>query len=118
MRAMKVLTAGGGSYLTGSEIADAVVRYGLALAKRRDVDLVDIPFVGDGQVRRAIFTIGWRYEAQSVTCAVDGDELVEVGTTFALDAKANAVARRRAHAFTAEEAAALTWPEPGGDLTL
>jgi hypothetical protein len=115
---MKLLTAGRGSYLTGSEIADAVVRYGLALAKRRDVDLVDIPFVGDSGVRRAIFTIGWRYEARSVTCAIDGEELVEVGTTFALDAKANAVARRRAHAFTPEEAAALTWPEPGGGPAL
>jgi hypothetical protein len=115
---MKVLTAGGGSYLTGSEIADAVVRYGLALAKRRDVDLVDIPFVGDGQVRRAIFTIGWRCDTRSVTCAADGEELVELGTTFALDAKANAVARRRAHAFSPEEAAALTWPEAGGDPAL
>jgi hypothetical protein len=115
---MKVLTAGGGSYLTGSDIADAVVRYGLALARRRDVDLVDIPFVGDGQVRRAIFTVGWRCETRSITCADEGDELVEVGTTFALDAKANAVARRRAHAFTADEAAALTWPDPGGDQAL
>jgi hypothetical protein len=115
---MKLLTAGGGSYLTGSEIADAVVRYGLALAKRRDVDLVDIPFLSDGRVRRAIFTIGWRYEARSVTSAVHGEELVEVGTTFALDAKANAVSRRRAHAFSPEEAAALMWPEPSGEGAL
>lgn len=115
---MKLLTAGGGSYLTGSEIADAVVRYGLALARRRDIDLVDIPFVGDGGVRRALFTIGWRYEARSVTCISDGEELVEVGTTFALDAKAHAVSRRRAHAFTPEEAAALSWPEPEGDPAL
>lgn len=111
---MKVLTAGGGSYLTGSDIADAVVRYGLALAKRRDVDLVDIPFVGDGEVRRAAFTIGWRCDTRTVTCAHDGEELIEVGTTFALEAKANGIAGRRAHPFTTEEAAALTWPELGG----
>ena len=115
---MKVLTAGGGSYLTGSEIADAVVRYGLSLAKRRDVDLVDIPFVRDGRVNRASFTVGWRCDARTVTCADEGDELIEVGTTFELEAKANGIARRRARAFTSEEAAALTWPDLGGDPAL
>jgi hypothetical protein len=115
---MKLLTVGGGSYLTGSDIADAVLRYGLALAKRRDVDLVDIPYLGEGHVRRAAFTIGWRCETRAVTCAAEGDELVELGTTFALDGKASAATQRRARPFTADEAAALSWPTTGPDHVL
>jgi len=115
---MKVLTVGGGSYLTGSAIADAVLRYGLALAKRRDIDLVDIPFLGDGGVRRALVTIGWRYEMRAVTAPTEGEELEEVGTTFALDDKASAATEKHARPFTPEEAATLVWPEADGGPAL
>jgi hypothetical protein len=115
---MKLLNVGGGSYLTGSDIADAVLRYGLVLAKRRDIDLVDIPFVVGGRVKRAAFMIGWRCETRAVTWAVEREELVEVGTTFALDGKASAARERQARAFTPEEAAALTWPDAEGGPAL
>ena len=113
---MKLLTVGGGVYLTGSAIADAVLRYGLALSKRRDVDIVEIPYVAEyGDVRRAEFTIGWRHKVQAVTQAFEGEELVEVGTTFALDERTAATRIARGLPFTAEEAAELNWAEPDGD---
>ena len=116
---MKMLTVGGGSYLTGSAIADAVLRYGLALAKRRDVDLVDIPYLaGAGDVRRAEFMIGWRHTVQAVTQTIDGEELVEVGTAFAIDEKATATMVPRARPFTPDEAAALSWADPDGGAAI
>jgi hypothetical protein len=116
---MKMLTVGGGSFLTGSAIADAVLRYGLALAKRRDVDVVDIPYLaGIDDVRRAEFTIGWRHAVQAVTRSVAGDELVELGTTFSIDGKATAATIARAHPFTPEEADELTWPDLDDGLAI
>jgi len=109
---MKLLTTSVGSYLTGTAIADAVLRYGLTLAKRRDVDIVDIPYLGeDGEVRRARFTIGWRYDIQATTQPTFGAELVEAGTAFALEGKAGSLAAVRAGEFSSEEAAEITWPE-------
>jgi hypothetical protein len=115
---MKVLIAGGGSYLTGSDIADAVLRYGLALAKRRELDLVDIPVLVGGAVRRAVFTIGWRCETRAETCVTEGDELVEAGTTSALAGKASAAGAKSAHPLTTEDAAALSWPDTDADPAL
>lgn len=116
---MKMLTVGGGSYLTGSAIADAVLRYGLALAKRRDIDLVEIPYLtGGGAIRRAEFTIGWRHNVQAVTRPLHGDELVEVATTFAIDGKAAAAAVARARPFSPGEAGELFWPEPDGEIVI
>lgn len=115
---MKILNVGGGSYLTGSDIADAVLRYSLALARRRDLDLVDIPFVMGGAVRRATFVVGWRCEPQAVTSTAEGEELIEPGTTFALDGKADAATAPCARPFTPDEAAALTWPDSDADPAL
>lgn len=115
---MKVLIAGGGSYLTGSDIADAVLRYGLALAKRRELDLVDIPVLVGGAVRRAVFTIGWRCETRAETCRTEGDELFEDGTTAALAGKASAAGAKRAHPLSVEDAAALSWPDTAADPAL
>jgi hypothetical protein len=116
---MKMLTVGGGSFLTGSAIADAVLRYGLALAKRRDIDLVEIPYLaGGGAIRRAEFMIGWRQNVQAVTRPIHGDELVEVATTFAIDGKAAAATIPRARPFTPDEAAELYWPESEGEVVI
>lgn len=116
---MKLLTAGGGSYLTGSAIADAVLRYGLVLARRRDIDLVDIPYrTAEGLVRRVAFTIGWRYDIQAVTSEAAGDELVEAGTTLAIEEKADAPAGSSAHPFTPEEAAGFEWPDLYGEYAV
>lgn len=67
---MKTVITTSGSFLTGGELADAVAAYGLALARARELDVVDIPFVtADGAPRRVQLRIGWRIDT-----AVTGDE--------------------------------------------
>jgi hypothetical protein len=101
---MKLLTNRNGSYLTGTEIADAVLHYGLVLARRREIDIVNVPFVGsDGVVRRAELTIGWQAEVTAVSDAEPTDELLEVDTIVAIYAKADSLGAVHALPFTQEE---------------
>jgi len=103
---MKLITSRVGSYLTGSEIADAVMRYGLALARKQQLDLVEIPFVSnDGSVRRAQFTVGWQVETAAISRVEPSDELVESDTAELLNAKADSVGVISARPFSAEELA-------------
>jgi hypothetical protein len=101
---MKVLTNRIGSYTTGTEIADAVLRYGVALARRGDVDLVDIPFVEEnGTISRVELTIGWQADIAAVSRTDAEDELVEADTILALYDKARAIGIVQAQAFSREE---------------
>ena len=103
---MKLITSRAGSYLTGTEIADAVMRYGLALARKQELDLIEIPFVSnDGSVRRAQFTIGWQVETASISRVEPSDELLEADTAELLNAKADRVGVLSARPFSAEELA-------------
>jgi len=116
---MKLLTNRYGAYLTGDDIADAVVHYGLALARRQELDVVDIPFRnGDGTIGRVQLTIGWLTEtAATTTSAMSAgavDELVEVDTSLSMYDKAESTGVIRARAFSAEEASRLKWD---ADLT-
>ena len=45
---MKVLTTVQGSYVTGSELADAVLRCHDAVTAAREIDCISVPFVHDG----------------------------------------------------------------------
>lgn len=56
---MKLLTNSVGTYATGDAVADAVLRYALALARAQELDVVDVPFVADGEHARVQITIGW-----------------------------------------------------------
>jgi hypothetical protein len=109
---MKILSNRNGSYLTGTEIADAVLHYGLVLAKKRDVDIVNVPFVGsDGLVRRVELTIGWQADTVAVSDAAPAEELLEVDTILAIYAKAESVGVIHARAFTDEERdQSMLWP--------
>jgi hypothetical protein len=87
---MKTIRTANGSFLTGNEIADGVTAYGLALARAREVDVVDIPFVSDdGSVNRAEFRIGWLIETVVTADEQPADELIDVGTIFDLLAKSH-----------------------------
>jgi hypothetical protein len=94
---MKLIRTSGDSFLTGAEIADAVTTYGLALARARELDVVDIPFVtGDGSVCRAQLRIGWLID----TVVVDDemprpDELIELETIFDLLGRSRALTTAR-----------------------
>lgn len=107
---MKVLINRNGSYLTGDDLADAVMQYGLALARRREMDIVDIPFVAsDGWVRRVQLTVGWNVDTTSTSSDEASDELVESDTTRALNAKADSIDVLQAHPFSDDEIARLRW---------
>lgn len=108
---MKVLINRNGSYLTGDELADAVMDYGLALARNREIDIVDIPFLAsDGSVGRVQLTVGWNLDTTSTSAADANHELLEPETTRALNAKADSIEALHAHPFSLEEVAQLRWP--------
>ena len=86
--AMKTIVTSSGAFLTGTEIADAVTAYGLALARVRALDVVDIPFVtADGSLHRAEFRIGWGVDMVVDSDEQPADELIEVDTILDLIAK-------------------------------
>src|SRR5512141_1137382 len=86
---MKRIFHPGGSVVTGSDLADAVLHYAEALSNRRQVDVVDIPVIGEGRLTgRAQFLIGSASQLVSVTAEAAEIELVEHGTTELLRRKA------------------------------
>ena len=110
---MKVLTNSTGSFLTGDGIADVVMRYGIALANRRHVDVVTIPVIDHaGTEQQADIAIGWHIELAAVTTAYDGAELLDAVTISDIMVKVRAERPARTRAFTHDEVAALQWP-PG-----
>lgn len=111
---MKLLSNRNGSFLTGDDIADAVLHYGLALARRHELDVVDIPFrAGDGTVGRVQLTIGWLTETvATATSAMSSggiDELVDMETSMSIYDRAESTGVIRARPFSAEEATRLRW---------
>lgn len=93
---MKTVITPSGAFLTGTEIADAVTAYALALARVRALDVVDIPFVAsDGSLRRAQFRIGWQVETAVTSDEQPADELLEVDTILELHAKSRSTTLAR-----------------------
>lgn len=113
---MKSIRTARGSFLTGSEIADAVTAYGLALARMRALDVVDVPYLAnDGSVHRAQFRIGWLIETvvthdQRRTDDLT-DELIDVGTIFDLLGKASSITASRKRGEWSEAADGVNWDE-------
>jgi hypothetical protein len=89
---MKTIRTTCGSFLTGTEIADAVTAYGLALARAHELDVVDIPFLTeDGWINRAELRIGWLIETVVTADEQKVDELMDVDTTFDLLARSRSL---------------------------
>ena len=85
---MKRIYHPGGSIVTGTALADAVMLYAEALSNRRETDVVDIPVVAaDGSQGRAQFLIGSSSQLVSVTSTESEWELTEIATTQALQDK-------------------------------
>ncbi len=107
---MKYVATQSGRFLTGTELADAVQWYGVALERMQRVDLVDIPVIeADGRGARATLTVGWWAETATITAPDGEDELTEVDTVIALYEKAGAVRPIHAYPFSAEEIEAMSW---------
>lgn len=111
---MKIITNRTGSYLTGDDLADATMQYGLALARMRDLDVIDIPFVSPaGVVLRVQLTVGWGADTAVTTTFNRHEELIEIDTELRMRASADALTTVRAHPFTEEELAELQWESVG-----
>ena len=108
---MKLLSNRTGSYLTGNEIADAVMHYGLALTRDHQVDVVNIPFLAsEGVVARVELVIGWLIDTASIARGAIGDELFEVDTIVGMYSRAAALQSMKGHAFSEQEIADMQWP--------
>jgi hypothetical protein len=82
---VKTIVTSTGSFLTGTEIADAVTAYGLALARARRSDVIDIPFItADGSVSRVELRIGWLVETAATAVEDPAEELLEIDTIIDL----------------------------------
>lgn len=93
---MKRIVTAYGSFATGTELADAVTRYGVALARRHTVDVVDLPFVTeDGPIERVQLRVGWLCDFATVSMSGAPGELVEVDTLIALIRRTESVEGRR-----------------------
>ena len=108
---MKYLATQSGRFLTGTELADAVQHYGLALERSHQLALVEIPVIeSDGRDARATFAIGWSADTATITAPDRADELTEVDTVIELYERAEGTGVIRAHPFSASELEALSWP--------
>ena len=109
---MKLLINRSGSYLTSTGIADAVLHYGLLLARQQEIDIVNVPFVdSDGQTRRVQFTIGWQSDTTAVWDGNAVDELPEADTIRDLYARAEALGVNHAQPFRdGEREQVVQWP--------
>ena len=105
---MKRIFHAGGSVVTGSDLADAVLQYAERLSTRGQVEVVDIPVQGDGgQLGRAQFLIGAASQLTSVTSPASTRELVDSDITAGL--------RRKALAPMAMAVAQVGWTGDGLD---
>jgi hypothetical protein len=68
----------GGEYLTGDEIAVALLEYGESLAEAGVAGMVEIPIIADeGQRVQATFLIGPASQIVATDAEAAGDELVD-----------------------------------------
>lgn len=86
---MKALTTRVGTYVTGDAVADAVLSYALALARRQRLDLVELPFrAAGGEVSRVQIRVGWMVDVDSISQQEQrGPELTDAATTDDLKAR-------------------------------
>jgi len=109
---VKLLTNRSGSYLTSTGIADAVLHYGLLLARSQEIDIVNVPFVdSDGATRRVQFTVGWQSDTSAISDANPDDDLSEADTIQEVLSKARALRWNHAQPFTDDEREhVVQWP--------
>jgi hypothetical protein len=114
---VKVLSNTVGSFLTGSAIADAVMALNLALTRRHQVDIVDIPFIdSDGNQCRVQLTVGWHVELVTQTNASTMVELLEPDTIRDFTDRTAGMSEPVALTFTLEELRDIAWEEDGALL--
>ncbi|MFP3465345.1 hypothetical protein [Leifsonia sp. SIMBA_070] len=114
---MKTVSTRSASFLTGSAIAEAVQHYGLALARKGDVDVVDIPVIrDDGGSGRASFIVGWLMDATTEAAVTDHPELIDSETVADLRLRAELLVMPKAEPFSIADLAG-DWPDLDMDFT-
>ena len=82
---MKTLENRAGAYLTGDEIADAVMEYSGALVQEQRTEVVEIPFLAKpGLIHRVQLLIGWRTEVNAIKNGLHGAEIEDAELLHAL----------------------------------
>ena len=107
---MKLLSNSAWAYLTGDDIADAVLRYSAALANEQRVDHVDIPYVrtdDHGSVDTVRFTVGWQIHVNAAHQQGDRAELVDHPVLMELSTRATALHANGDTPLTADDIAYL-----------
>lgn len=84
---MKLITTALGSYLTGDDIADAVLEYGHALARDQRTDLIEIPIVVDHSTTQLRLTVGWTIQLHAIGATSTRPELIDEDLTESLRAR-------------------------------
>lgn len=116
--AMKTIVTAGGSFFTGTEVADAVTGYGLALARRHALDVVEIPFLtAAGAVHRVQIRIGWQVDLLVTFDEKVAEELIEPDTILGILGKTRAleVSGRRQHSVRESGHQPVVWDEVDWD---
>jgi hypothetical protein len=111
---MKLIRNTVGSFLTGSAIADAVMTLNLALSRRCEVDIVDIPIVDDqGVESRVQLTVGWHVGLVTQEHSSEMAELLEPETTRSFTKRASPTGDPVGLPFTLEEVNDMAWEDDG-----
>jgi hypothetical protein len=113
---MKTLATPHGIYRTGDALAEAAVRASLDLARRHEIEMIDLPFVDSGgALARATLPIGWGCHIAARTDAarddlVDHAALERIRHTGAVEITARGIV------FAADEIARIDWSSEWSSL--
>jgi hypothetical protein len=101
---MKTLKTRVGTYVTGDDVADAVLSYSLALARLQRLDLVDLPFRAEnGDLARVQLRVGWMVDMDAVNDGERKPELIEPAVIDDLKAREVALQSHGDTPLVAEE---------------
>lgn len=98
-----------GSYLTGDDLAVATVRTSTELARRHEVELIQLPFVDEsGAVAQAMIPIGWGCHI-AARSAPGYEDLVDFDAVAAIRQAGRHELNLKGAAFSAEEVHSTDW---------
>ena len=106
---MMTLATPHGAYLTGDELAVAAVQASAGLARRHEVELILLPYLGEeGMVASAMIPIGWGCHVAART-APGGEDLVDFDALRRVRQAGRDELRLRGAAFSREEVSTIDW---------
>jgi hypothetical protein len=108
---VKVIVTTVGSFLTGSELADSVLAFSLALARPLRTAVVNVPYLSaDGVVGRVELTVGHATTLALTSHSGADEELTEPGTVAEIVARTHALLVPTGQPFAEEDLVVEDWP--------